>query len=260
MTKASKRHPRRTPEPPAPPPLSRLLTELPRSGVEASKLLLQLRQLIKQAPRGDDHPVLALPGYGGSDASMALIRYFIGKIGYRAHSLQLGVNFEPPEERIMRVEHANNFRNKMTKLVIERIEQIHRESGNKVTLVGWSMGGLYAVDASQQVPNLVRRVITLGAPYGDPRSTSTFNLLRWLNRSTVPIEEQDFSVWLDKRVLSTSSVPINVVYSEQDGIIAAEAARLEAHPSVEYFEVDSSHVGFAVNPQVFQLLGRLLAV
>jgi len=235
-----------------------LITELPRSGVEASRLLFQLRQLIKEAPRGDGHPVLALPGYGGGDGSMALIRYYLKKIGYKAYSLELGVNFEPPEERIMRVEHANNFRTKMTKLVVKRIEEIRRETGKKVSLVGWSMGGLYAVDASQQVPKWVRQAITLGAPYGDPRSTSTFALLRWLNRSTVPIEEQDFSVWLDKRVLRTQRVPIKVVYSEKDGIIASEAARLETHPCVEYFEVDSSHVGFAVNPEVFRLLGQLL--
>ena len=63
------------------------------------------------------------------------------------------------------------------------------------------MGGLFALDASQQVPEHVSRVVTLGSPFGDPRGTSMWGLMRWLSGSDVPVEQQDFSPWLERASL-----------------------------------------------------------
>jgi len=244
---------------PTPPSLSLALSEFPRSGAEVARLLLHMRGLVKRAHPGDGHPVLTLPGYGAGDNAMALVRYFLNKIGYQAHPLKLGINFDTAEDSIHRIEEAAAFRKKMSGLVIERIKKIYQSEKRKVSLVGWSMGGVYALDASQEIPDLTRKVITLGAPYGDPRSTSLYKLLNLVKGTDVSLEEQDFGVWLKLRCLKTNDVPIKVVYSERDGIVPSSAARLKDDPCVEYIEVDSSHMGFALNPKVYEVLQQLLA-
>lgn len=226
--------------------------------MESARLLFSLNQLVKEAPRGSQQPVLSIPGYGGGDVSMLAMRYYLDKIGYRSYSLGLGVNYESSSERIKRVEDAVAFRKKMVEQVIERTAQIHRETGEPVSLVGWSMGGLYAFDASQQAPELIRKVITLAAPYGDPRGTSTFKLLRFINRSNVPVEDQDFDSWTNRRQVIHDKVPVHVLFSPRDGIVAPAIARLDEHPAVQHHEIDSSHAGFSVNPTVLRKVADLL--
>jgi pimeloyl-ACP methyl ester carboxylesterase len=245
---------------PTPPSLSHVLSEFPRAGAEVARLLVSMPRLIKKAHPGDGHPVLTLPGYGAGDGAMGLIRHYLNKIGYQAHPLKLGVNFDTAEDSIHRIEEAAAFRRKMSGLVVERIKEIYQSERKKVSLVGWSMGGIYAFDASQEVPQLTRSVITLGAPYGDPRSTSLYKLLNRVKGTDIPMEEQDFGVWLKLRRIKTDAVPIKVVYSEKDGIVPSSAARLKNHPCVEYIEVDSSHIGFASNPKVYKVIQRLLAL
>jgi len=241
-----------------PPKLSLSLSEISRSGLEAGNLVWTIRNLIKQAPQGDGHPILALPGYGGGDGSMATLRFFLKRIGYTPYALDLGRNYEPPEERIMRIEDAIAFREKMAGQVAERVEEIHQQTSEPVTLIGWSMGGLYAVDVSQQLPDITRQVITLGSPFGDPRGTAAFQVLRKFNRSTVPLEEQNFDAWINKRQIKSKDIPIKVIYSKKDGIVGLGTAQLDEHPSVEHIEVPSSHIGFAINPKVLSMVATLL--
>lgn len=242
-----------------PPSLPLALSNIPRSGFEILRLSISLQRLTSKAPRGDGHPVLALPGYGGGDGSMRIMRDFLNKIGYQSFAMDLGVNFEPAEERIQCIEDAVAFREKMSALVMQRVDDIVEQTGQVVTLIGWSMGGLYAFDVSQAAPEKVRQLITLGAPFGDPRGTSMYKLMRIINRSTIPIEAQDFSLWMDKTDLSTDTVPIKIIFSEQDGIVAPAIAQLAEHECVEHIEVASSHVGFTHNVDVYGLIAELLA-
>jgi len=201
---------------------------------------------------------LAIPGYGGGDGSMFFLRQLLDRIGYRSYPMELGTNIESAAERIMRIEDAVNFREKMVTKITQRIESIHKETQRKVSLIGWSIGGLYAFDISQNHPNMIRQVITLAAPFGDPRGTSTFNLLRTLNRSKIPIEEQNFDLWLNKRELKSHQVPIKVLYSPRDGIVSPHIARIEEHPTIEHIEVDASHTGFTVNTTALSHITHLL--
>jgi pimeloyl-ACP methyl ester carboxylesterase len=236
-----------------------MLTELPRASRETSTLLWQLRHLLRQAPRGHGQPVLTLPGYGGGDGSMLMMRYFLRRLGYNALGLELGRNREPAEERIMCVDDALAFRAKMATLIAQRVDDIYASYGQPVTLVGWSMGGCYALDVSQQQPDKVGRVITLGAPFGDPRGTSTWDILRWLNKSDVPVETQNFAGWINKASTATPHIPMHVIYSANDGIVAEDIARLPVAQHVEHIELDSSHVAFAWNPKVYEVVAQVLA-
>jgi pimeloyl-ACP methyl ester carboxylesterase len=186
---------------------------------------------------------LVLPGYGAADGSTALLRFFLKKIGYRPFALEAGRNVEGMENRIQSVDDATRFRERLVDLTVKRIHEVHAMTSEPVSLIGWSMGGLYALDASRHLPEITRQVITLGSPFGDPRGTSLFTLMRRLSGSEVPIEEQDFDGWLDKA--SAPSVPTSVIYSERDGIVGSDIARLPESPLTKHVQVDSSHVAFA---------------
>ena len=244
---------------PPPPALIDTLTEPLRAGLEATRLALTFERLLRAAPRGEGHPVLVLPSYGTGDGGTRPLRRFLERLGYDAPEPSLGRNVDRGELRIRRVEDAARFRASQVDRVVDRVRAVHRATGQRVSLVGWSMGGLFALDASQRVPELVRSAVTLGSPFGDPRGTSMFGLMRVLNGSRVPVEEQDFGVWLDGMRLATQSVPITVIHSDRDGIVGRTIARLPEAPCIRHVPVSSSHLGFAAHPEVFLEVAEALA-
>lgn len=246
----------RTPEPPA---LIDTLTEPFRAGLEAARLAVSFNRLLRTAPRGKAHPVLVLPSYGTGDGGTLPLRRFLAELGYATPEAALGRNFDRGELRIRRIEDAARFRELQTDRVVDRVREIQATSGKRVSLVGWSMGGLFALDTSQRIPDLVRSVVTLGSPFGDPRGTSMFNLMRFLNGARVPVEEQDFGPWLEGRRLVTQSIPITVIHSERDGIVGRSIARLPRSGCVQHVQVDSSHLGFAAHPEVFAEVASALS-
>jgi pimeloyl-ACP methyl ester carboxylesterase len=244
---------------PETPPLRHTLTEVPRAGLEAARLALGFRELVARSPRGGGRPVLVLPGYGIGDTAMSPLRLFLRQIGYATPLSGIESNLDRGDLRIRRVEDAARFRRHQVDQVVARIEEIHQETGARVGLVGWSMGGLFALDASQRLPASVSDVVTLGSPFGDPRGTSMWSVMRWLSGSDVPAEQQDFRPWLDRAEIETTDVPVTVLYSETDGIVSRGVARIREHPSVRHREVQSSHLGFATNAKVFLNVAEALA-
>jgi pimeloyl-ACP methyl ester carboxylesterase len=253
------------------PALLDTLTELPRAGLEAARLALSLPRLSQRIPRGDGHPVLVLPAYGLGDLGLWPLRRFLSGLGYQAFAWELGVNFDQGEMRIRRVEDAARFRRVQSERVAERAREIQAQTGRRPSLVGWSMGGLFAFDAARRAPELVRQVVTLGSPFGDPRGTSLWHVMRRLNGSRVPVEEQDFSSWLSPVPHCEASpvVPVTIVFSGRDGIVSERTARIDpsmVHESgaeeqrgVRYERIESSHLGFPVNLEAYRAIARALA-
>src|SRR5256714_3270081 len=97
-----------------------------RSVFELNSSLL-LSPLLMRAPRGDGHPVLALPGFLASDVSMALMRRYLKELGYDAHAWNLGRNLGGVASK------RDALRGLLT--------QIHDATGKKVSIIGWSLGG-----------------------------------------------------------------------------------------------------------------------
>lgn len=242
------------------PSIFTVATEPARATIEFSLLPWRARALVKEAPKGDGRPVLALPGYGGADGSMAVLRFFLKSVGYNAQALALGRNLDAADDRIRSMDDALRFRRKMVAAITTRVEVLYRDSGEQaVTLIGWSLGGVYAVDVAQAVPDKVRQVITLGSPFGDPRGTTLFHVMRKISGSQVPLEGQDYEGWREGARLKNSGVPITVVYSPKDGIVSTSIASLENDDHVRYRSVNSSHIGFANNPQVLKLVAEAIA-
>lgn len=242
-----------------PPDWADTLTEPWRAGLEATRLAMAYPRLLRAVPKGEGASVLVLPSYGTGDAGTLPLRRFLKRIGYRAPRCGLGTNLDFGDLRIRRMEDAARFRALQGARVRDRVEALVEKLGEPVSLVGWSLGGLFALDVSQQAPEAVRSVVTLGSPFGDPRGTSLFDLMRRLNQSSVPVEEQDFGPWMRGRQLETQAVPITVVHSQRDGIVGPEVGRLPSSPCVRHVSVESSHLGFAANPQVFEEVAIALA-
>lgn len=106
--------------------------------------------LLWDAPRGDGHPVLLLPGFMASDATLFVLKAFLQKKGYDVHTWGFGRNV--------------GFRSKLTTALPQKIRYLHHTTGKKVSLVGWSLGGVFALYGAQHAPECVRNILTLGSP------------------------------------------------------------------------------------------------
>ena len=119
-----------------------------RAAPELAAFALTAGPLLMGLPRGDGHPVLVLPGLGGADTSTAPLRWFLGQLGYNTFGWGLGEN----------VGFGRHVTDGLDELLAAK-----RERG-PVSVVGWSLGGLHAVDLAHRRPDAVRSLITLGSP------------------------------------------------------------------------------------------------
>jgi len=228
------------PDPIAPPPLLYQFLEA-RAGAEFAALALLLPLLRLRAPRGNDRPVMVLPGFMADDNSTWVLRRFLSDIGYSVTGWSLGRNTGPGQPLIDRL--------------VQRAEALKRGHDQKVNLVGWSRGGMLAREIARARPELVRQVITLGSPVrGGPGSTSIGRLMQ----ASTGLTEAQMLALLRRRERTPIRVPITALYSKTDGVVAWRAAIDDSSADVEHIEVASSHVGFGVNAQVFRIVAERL--
>jgi pimeloyl-ACP methyl ester carboxylesterase len=201
-----------------------------------------LSPLLLRAPRGDGHPVLALPGFLASDISMAPLRHYLKQLGYDARGCKMGRNLGGVASR----------RNALKKL----LRDIHDATGRKVSIVGWSLGGLYARDLALQVPDQVRSVITLGSPFAnDVRATNATRLYEALSG-----EKIDDNPELTKALAADLPVPATSIYSRTDGIVNWRTSLLRPSATAENIEVHlASHIGLGVNAAALWAIADRLA-
>ena len=239
---------------PEPPKVRHSLAEMGRIFWEAgsNKALAPWYKLL---PAGDGHSVMTLPGFLGADGSMASIRKFLDQRGYAALPWGLGRNF--PEDGVSDMEGMLEFRGEVEKSLADKLLQEKKRSGGKVSLVGWSLGGMYAAGLAHRYPDLVRGVVTLGTPFGDPRGTALYGPMQRAFGAQVDIEMLDR--WIEFSFKGELQVPITALYSRSDGFVGEGIAQLPEHPLMESIAVMASHVGFPFNPLVRLLLAERLA-
>jgi len=201
---------------------------------EGTRVLTEIASLMPaapflyQAPRGDGHPVLVLPGFGAGDGSTTVLRSFLSSIGYQSHPWNLGTNRGP------------GMPNLLTNLAVRLDEVISAADGKKVSLVGWSLGGVYARLLAHHHSNKVRQVITLGSPI-TVGSRSSASRARLLAGEPLP------------------GIPSTAVFSKTDAIVPWQIATQQPSKIAENVEVYASHVGLGFNPAVLYAAADRLA-
>lgn len=240
---------------PVTPALLDTVTDVPRAALECLSLGWSLRSF-KDAVDGNNHPVVVIPGFGGGDGSTYLLRRWLARRGYNSLGWGLGRNF--PQGSIRSIDEAMAFRDAQVRRLAEQLDATAQRHGEQPSLIGWSMGGLYACELANQYPDHVKRVVTLGTPHGDPRNTAAWRIMKAFYRSKTDDGEQDVSGWMSQNRPSQGNVPIYVIFSHRDGLVHPSAAGLN-HDNAKHIRVDSSHVGFTANPQVYRRVAEILA-
>ena len=184
---------------------------------------------LSRMPVGDGHPVIVYPGLGASDLTTLALRNFLRNRGYSTYAWQQGLNFGP------RVGVLEACREQLA-----RVTALHRE---KVSLVGWSLGGIYARELAKEQPDKVRCVVTLGTPFsGHPSATNAWRLYQLVSGQRGHDED------LRAQIRQPPPVPTTSIYSRSDGVVAWRCSLNDEAPHTENIEVQASHVGMGLNP------------
>lgn len=221
-------------------PPSRLLLLAEGRALWEAGAAVALWPLLQLGPRGDGHPVLVLPGLVASDMSTKLLRRYLQSRGYDAHGWGLGRNLGP--------------RSGIEDGMIRKLEAMQAESGRKVSLIGWSLGGVYARLLASSRPELVRSVTTLGSPFtGSARATNAWRVYEGVSGESSEDPRRM------KHVRPTPPVPTTSIFSRSDGVVAWRCSVEETGPQSENIEVIASHLGLGAHPAVLYALADRLA-
>ncbi|MFC6010754.1 alpha/beta hydrolase [Nocardia lasii] len=211
------------------PGLPLLTTEYARAAGEFG-VLAATWPALAAAPTGAGQPVLVLPGLSAVDLHTAPLRLFLRSLGYPVYRWGLGPNIGPTR-RIL-----DGMRT--------RLDEIAETHGEPVSVIGWSLGGIFARRLARETPEVVRQVITLGSPIklARHRQSNARHLYRLFDRwhtqaLTLPLEEGEGPL----------PVPSSALYSRLDGIVAWQVCRDQPGAAAENIEVLCSHLGFPNN-------------
>ena len=239
------------PDPPGPEYLRRVgripgralwLTEPVRAVVDAG-LLVAATPWLAAAKNGDGHGVLVLPGLMASDGSTKPLRAYIRRRGYFVRGWRLGRNLGP------------------TSSILEGmpggLRDLAETTGGPVSVIGWSMGGIFARELAREHPEHVRQVITLGSPIGvahghRTRADRTYNLLSVMHarRGEYPTRAQ---------LAAPLPVPSTSIYSKLDGIVGWRSCLAEPSETHQNVEVRCAHLGFGMDPPTLWAVADRLA-
>lgn len=195
---------------------------------------------LKRLPKGDGHPVIVFPGLGAADFSTAPLRNFLVNRGYDAHPWRQGFNLGP--------------RGGVLEACLAQLKALHYKHEQKVSLIGWSLGGIYARELAKELPDLVRGVITLGSPFsGPPRATNAWRFFELVSGQSAQDHELVDQIKLAPRVPTTS------IFSATDGVVAWQCSINPDMPHCENIEVMASHIGMGMNPLALSVIADRLA-
>lgn len=194
--------------------------------------------LLRRAARGDGHPVLVLPGLAASDFSTRPLRGFLRGLGYYVHGWRLG---------------RNTGRTELLAQLVPRFHELRERHERRISLVGWSLGGIYAREIAKLAPDDVRQVITLGSPFaGPPHTSNVTRLYRWL--SGRPAETPP-----GIELAEPPPVPTSSIYSRSDGVVAWQSCLERESEITENVRVPGSHCGLGHNPLALAVVADRLA-
>lgn len=200
-----------------------------------------LPTLTALVPRGDGQPVLILPGLTAGDSSTVTMRRFLKTKGYPTYGWKMGLNFGP--------------RPGVERGLIDLVENLADKYERKVSIVGWSLGGIYARQLGKMMPDLVRQVISMGSPFGgSPRATNAWRVYEMASGQS----SHDGERHMGGAISAPAPVPSTAIYSKTDGICAWQNCIEVQSDIAENIEVRGSHCGMGHHPAaVYAVADRL---
>jgi pimeloyl-ACP methyl ester carboxylesterase len=207
--------------------------------------------LLATAPHGDGHPVLLLPGFMANEITLVALKSFLDGRGYNVQTWGLGRNV--------------GFQRRHAEALEQKIRHLHHQTGRKVSLVGWSLGGVFALYGAHQAPECVRQLITLGSPVSvDPAGSQSPPLVKALYRMIAHPMGPNVHVMQPRakklREHLLPSVPMSCLYTVSDGVVPPQEATIDAPDGgYENIRVQGSHSGLGFNPMVLCILADRLA-
>ena len=205
--------------------------DLARSRARATALANEIK--------GDGRHVLLIPGLLASEHRMEPMRAILEAAGFRAHGWGMGRNLGPRVDTLEQID--------------RKVDAIRSLGDAPVTLVGWSLGGLFAREYAKFAHEKVAGVITLGSPFsGDPRANHAWRLYQMV--AGHPVDCPPFACSREVK----PPVPTIALWSRRDGVIHPECARGRTHERDKAIEVDCTHMGFAVAPEGILAVGKAL--
>ena len=223
------------------PSLFWLATEAGRAVVE-SGISLTYRSFRGQKQKGDGHPILVLPGFMATDLSTKTLRRFLNKNGYDAYGWELGRNYAKEE---------------FLEELLHKLELLYQNYGVKVSIIGWSLGGVYARQLAKARPEMVRQIIMMGTPFQAIRESNNvawiYNLLT--GRKKVRKVSQDFL----ENIPLPAPVPSTAIYTKEDGVVPWKACLEKEEDALhQNIQVRGSHFGLGVNMTVLNIIADRL--
>lgn len=215
---------------------------------EAGRALTELgisypyQSLRKPEGDGDGHPVMILPGFMSSKFSTGLLRDFVNKSGYTVFDWGLGRN-------LGKVEYMD--------ALVASVEKIYARYNQKVSLIGWSLGGVFAREIAKARPDLIRQVITLGSPFQNVSDANNVSWIYTLISGGKSVKDNNKA--LLNNLPLPASVPTTAIYTKEDGIVpwhaCMESKEDELHQNIQ---VRGSHCGLGINTSVFWIIADRL--
>lgn len=223
------------------PSLFWLLTEGGRAITELG-MSIPYRKFFARRDQGDGHPVLALPGFMATDKSTVALRGYLDQLGYMAYGWELG---------------RNTAKIEFLKLLAERVDELYEHHEEPISLIGWSLGGVFARQIAKARPDKIRQIITLGSPF---KGIHQPNNVAWVyNLVSGGKRIKDIDPILFENIPLPAPVPTTAIFTKEDGIVPWELCIEEETEIHQNIQVRGSHLGLGVNPTVFDIIAdRLL--
>jgi len=198
----------------------------------------------KTLPSGNGRTVLVIPGFGSNDSGTALLRQFLKRKNYHAVGWGLGTN--------------NGSSKRIREALFNMVANLHNSSDEKVTIIGWSLGGLYARELGRKFPDHVHSVITLGTPFtGDPDANNVSRIVNFFSKKTEVPKVTSTDAFREKS--KPLPVPSTAIFSKTDGIVAWQCSLEQEAVNTQNIAVISSHLGLPFNPLVMRAIAKTLA-
>jgi pimeloyl-ACP methyl ester carboxylesterase len=198
------------------------------------------RRLLARAPQGDGHPVLVLPGWLATDRSTSPMRSFLGGLGYDVLGFELGRNMPTAE---------------LVEQLRDRLADLRIRDGRKTSIIGWSLGGIYARQIARETPGWVRLVVSLGSPFR--RVEGEESTVAPVMRAMAPRAGAPGP--LSPITETPLPVPSTSIFSRSDGIVPWKGCLDTVGGPHETLEVTGSHCGLGHHPAALWAIADRLA-